>query len=465
MINVTDQRYLDQINEPFRNSFSAEVKLFFKNGAVTFTDSDIISIDEDESANIVADENPSQSASIVLSNYNHQFDINGTSGYFRDISDGIECQYRFGFHVIDDDGTDDIVWLDWKRRWCEGDPSLSENNVRFTVVDALANNSDTIESYFASNYQNTLINAFNKSTYPKKDDGSNALSYDSSLADIVTYYTPSLTTFTDIIQSIAFASGMQFYIGHDGVIHIDNERADATASVSLDTNEYYEDNEVGKDKKLKRITISYYVSESSNLTAPPDKVREIGGIGDSVIISNDFICSNEDGNRVMSYLVNYYEQRGTFECTFRGDPRLEPLDKITIDILNSDGTVQTINGTIISLQNSFDGNFESTISVRYLTTDETDDVAEITGAENFTYPFGSDTASPASVTLSCTTSVTNPTYVWEYYNLVTAQWTQIGTGQTLTVTPDSAWLTSDEVTTFRITVSNSVSPSEDVRRV
>ena len=465
MINVTDQRYLEQINEPFRNSFSAEVKLFFKNGTVTFTDSDIISIDEDESANIVADENPSQSASIVLSNYNHQFDINGTSGYFRDISDGIECQYRFGFHVIDDDGTDDIVWLDWKRRWCEGDPSLSENNVRFTVVDALANNSDTIESYFASNYQNTLINAFNKSTYPKQDDGSNALSYDSSLTDIVTYYTPSLTTFTDIIQSIAFASGMQFYIGHDGVIHIDNERADATASVSLDTNEYYEDNEVGKDKKLKRITISYYVSESSNLTAPPDKVREIGGIGDSVTISNDFICSNEDGNRVMSYLVNYYEQRGTFECTFRGDPRLEPLDKITIDILNSDGTVQTINGTIISLQNTFDGNFESTISVKYLTTDETDDVAEITGAENFTYPFGSDTASPASVTLSCTTSVTSPTYVWEYYNLVTAQWTQIGTGQTLTVTSDSAWLTSDEVTTFRCTVSNSVSSSVGIRRV
>ena len=53
MIQVTDQRYLDQINEPFRGSFSAEVKLFFKGGTRTFTDDDIFTISENETANIV----------------------------------------------------------------------------------------------------------------------------------------------------------------------------------------------------------------------------------------------------------------------------------------------------------------------------------------------------------------------------------------------------------------------------
>ena len=66
MIQVTDQRYLDQINEPFRGSFSAEVKLFFKGGTRTFTDDDIFTISENETANIVADENPTQSTEITL---------------------------------------------------------------------------------------------------------------------------------------------------------------------------------------------------------------------------------------------------------------------------------------------------------------------------------------------------------------------------------------------------------------
>lgn len=465
MIQVTDQRYLNQINEPFRGSFSAEVKLFFKGGTRTFTDDDIFTISESETANIVADENPTQSTEITLSNYNHEFDINGTSGYFRDISDGIECQYRFGFHVIDEDGSDDIVWLDWKRRWCSGEASLAEKQITFTVADVFSTNDDDIEGYMSANYGLIVTNVFNKSTYPRQENGTVGVDFDTDLTNTVMYYQPTYTSFNEIIQSVAFASGKQFYIDHKGVVHIDDDRTTPTG-VHLGIGDYFEDNEAGKEKKVKRITVSYYVPEDSTVDARPDFVREMNGTGESVTISNDFICSLEDGNRVMSYLVNYYEKRGTFECTFRGDPRLEPLDVITIDILNSDETVQTVTGTIISVENTYDGTFESTIECRYVTTDTTDDIASITGAENFVYPLDSNTPSPTSVTLTCTTSINNPTsYVWEYYNMVTSAWTQIGTGNTLTIPYNTEWLSDDVTTTFRCTVDDSVSASVGIKRV
>lgn len=465
MIQVTDQRYLDQINEPFRGSFSAEVKLFFKGGTRTFTDEDIFTISENETANIVADENPTQSTEITLSNYNHEFDINGTSGYFRDISDGIECQYRFGFHVLDEDGSDDIVWLDWKRRWCSGEASLAEKQVTFTVADVFSTNDDNIEGYMSSNYGLIVTNVFNKSTYPQQENGIIGVDFDTDLTNTVMYYQPTYTAFNEIIQSVAFASGKQFYIDHKGVVHIDDDRTTPTG-VHLGIGDYFEDNEAGKEKKVKRITVSYYVPEDSTVDARPDFVREMNGTGESVTVSNDFICSLEDGNRVMSYLVNYYDKRGTFECTFRGDPRLEPLDVITIDILNSDETVQTVTGTIISVENTYDGTFESTIECRYVTTDTTDDIASITGAENFVYPLDSNTPSPTSVTLTCTTSINNPTkYVWEYYNMVTSAWTQIGTGSTLTIPYNTEWLSDDVTTTFRCTVDDSVSASVGIKRV
>ena len=465
MIQVTDQRYLDQINEPFRGSFSAEVKLFFKGGARTFTDDDIFTISESETANIVADENPTQSTEITLSNYNHEFDINGTSGYFRDISNGIECQYRFGFHVIDEDGSDDIVWLDWKRRWCSGEASLAEKQITFTVADVFSTNDDDIEGYMSANYGLIVTNVFNKSTYPRQENGTVGVDFDTDLTNTVMYYQPTYTSFNEIIQSVAFASGKQFYIDHKGVVHIDDDRTTPTG-VHLGIGDYFEDNEAGKEKKVKKITVSYYVPEDSTVDARPDFVREMNGTGESVTVSNDFICSLEDGNRVMSYLVNYYEKRGTFECTFRGDPRLEPLDVITIDILNSDETVQTVTGTIISVENTYDGTFESTIECRYVTTDTTDDTASITGAENFVYPLDSNTPSPTSVTLTCTTSINNPTsYVWEYYNMVTSAWTQIGTGSTLTIPYNTEWLSDDVTTTFRCTVDDSVSASVGIKRV
>ena len=465
MIQVTDQRYLDQINEPFRGSFSAEVKLFFKGGTRTFTDDDIFTISENETANIVADENPTQSTEITLSNYNHEFDINGTSGYFRDIADGIECQYRFGFHVIDEDGSDDIVWLDWKRRWCSGEASLAEKQVTFTVADVFSTNDDDIEGYMSSNYGLVVTNVFNKSTYPQQENGIIGVDFDTDLTNTVMYYQPTYTSFNEIIQSVAFASGKQFYIDHKGVVHIDDDRTTPTG-VHLGIGDYFEDNEAGKEKKVKKITVSYYVPEDSTVDPRPDFVRAMNGTGESVTVSNDFICSLEDGNRVMSYLVNYYEKRGTFECTFRGDPRLEPLDVITIDILNSDETVQTVTGTIISVENTYDGTFESTIECRYVTSDTTDDTASITGAENFVYPLDSNTPNPTSVTLTCTTSINNPTkYVWEYYNMVTSAWTQIGTSSTLTIPYNTEWLSDDVTTTFRCTVNDSVSASVGIKRV
>lgn len=465
MIQVTDQRYLEQINEPFRGGFSAEVKLFFKSGERTFTDEDIFTISESESANIVADENPEQSAEITLSNYNHEFDINGTSGYFRDISDGIECQYRFGFQVQDDDGTTDTVWLDWKRRWCTGEATLSEKQVTFSVGDVFSTNEDEIEGYFSANYGLVVTNVFNKSTYPKQENNNIGVTFDTDLTNTVTYYQPSYTLFNEIIQSIAFASGKQFYIDHKGVVHIDDDRTTPT-NVHLTTGDYFEDNEAGKEKKVKKITVSYYIGDSETVQARPDFVREMNGTGESVSISNDFICSVEDGNRVMSYLVNYYEKRGTFSCTFRGDPRLEPLDVITIDILNADNTVQTVTATIISIENTYDGTFESNIECKYLTSDTTDDVASITGAENFVYPLDSTVANPQTVTLTCTTSIPSPTkFVWEYYNMVTSSWTQIGTGNTLSVSYTTEWLSDDVTTTFRCTIDDRVSASVGIRRI
>ena len=465
MIQVTDPRYLDQIDEQFRGSFRAEVKLFFKSGAVTFGDDDIFSISEDESANIVADENPSQSTEITLSNYNHQFDINASSGYFRDIADGIECQYRFGFNVLDEDGTEETIWLDWKRRWCDGEATLSENQVTFNVTDLFSSNEDEVEYYMSANYGLIVDTVFNKSSYPKTELGTNAVEYDPDLVGMPTYYEPTYSKFNEIVQAIAFASGKQLYIDHKGVVHIDDERT-TLSDVHLTTSDYYEDEEVGKTKKVKKITVSYYVSEDSSVDARPDLIREIGGLGDTVDIDNDFICSTEDGNRLMSSLVNYYEKRGTFNCKFRGDPRLEPLDVISIDILNSDGTTQTVQGTIISIQNEYDGNFESTIECRYLTTDQTDAVASITGADNFVYPLESDTPSPTSLTLSCTTSITSPaTFEWEYYNIVTGTWTAIQTGQALIVPYNTSWIDDSTPTTFRCTVDDTVSASVTIKRV
>jgi len=449
--------YISQMAQPVRNASHIQVRLYWDD--VTFTelqDEDIISFSDTQTAGMLADALPTLSVSLNMNNINGNYSPTSTTGYYDKISKSILLKYRYGYDIVNGESVA-TEWLDWNFSWTTGDISFDTTTVTIQASDYLNFLTDSLEDQsFLGDYATLAKKILNLTKYPKDNDNLRLI-LDSDLSGYEQEYNPSVGTAKEMLQSIAYASCKQFYIDNNAYLHIDNARKNEESVYSLGLDSRLEGGTDSKTKMAKSVTVNYFTP--SGATARTALTTELKGNGDAITVSSDFLYRTDNLQAVMNSILNYLNYRNVTECSFRGEPALQVLDRITFTILTDipDESVDVI-ATITSIGNTYKGTLEGSITVRYAVDDIDTSGYSITGNEGFIYPAKATVPTTLSQTLVCNTPAGSYAYQWYWYSDILGAWSEISnTTNQLTIGYNDPYFNYGDNVSFKCTVDGTLS--------
>ncbi len=149
-----------------------------------------------------------------------------------------------------------------------------------------------------------------------------------SLKNINTSFTEKHTV-AEILQMVSHMGGCVFYCDVDGVVHIE-ERTTDLKEYAITPGMSYTYPEFTFSKPLKAVRVEY--GETSATV-------QAGSTGEVQTVSNELIATETDALRVANVAKNVLINRKTILGEYRADPRVEPLDTITVQNKYSPSTV------------------------------------------------------------------------------------------------------------------------------
>ncbi len=513
MYDVSDQ-YLDSMNQLVRDVSSMKIIFSFDDGDVTFTDSDIVKFTESKTAHLVAGELPTIETSIELKNLEGLFDPNNTDysdNYHDQIVEGVKVTYYYGLKIPNvkpygydadesdvyepvygiedsgvaqykyytDEGYDTIPaeaygyvdgytteWIKGGEVYTDGDLSYDESAVSVTITAYDYLSLMETEVYYSFSGTTTLAeiatNVIGLTDYPEDDDGNKKIVLDSILSDFSTSisvagYSTDATSAKTWLQDIAYAGCVKMYVDRDGYLHLDNDPETYSASQYELTLANQSENPTHAKYQL---PATLTIESSSDYVA--DVEVTIGGGGEDLTISgNDYIVTTTACEALRDRLVDdFLPYRNEADLSYRGEPALDILDNITFDSDFANG----LTGTIIESGIEFDGTLSGTLVIRYNLGNNTPTSVEVTGSDNFYYPYLANTPNSTYQTLTCVTDNSLPTYQWYYYS--SGSWVAITdeTNSTLIVNYSDAY-DFDNGAKFKCIVSESLGATATITNI
>ena len=127
-------------------------------------------------------------------------------------------------------------------------------------------------------------------------------------------------TVSELLQMIAHAGCCVFYCDTAGVVHIE-PRADHLTDYEINAHVSYTYPEISLSKPLKAVRVDY--GEVSHTVS-------VAAAGETQTVSNELIQRQEDAVCVANSAIAVLKNRKTISGEYRADPRVEPMDIITV---------------------------------------------------------------------------------------------------------------------------------------
>lgn len=248
-----------------------------------------------------------------LDNSDDQWDPTNPTGAERYLMERQKVTLRYGMMV-----NGEIEWLDsgtfWLSEWNTPSNGLEAS---FTARDAI----QFMEDEYTGPRSGTLYEIAEAALGQISLDGE-AVEYEitNHLTTIETEITATVTV-AEVLQMAAHAAGCVFYCDVAGVVHIEQRNTQLTDYV-IDSNVSYTYPEFTLSKPLKAVSVSYGEDQSVTVTA--------GNVGEVQTVTNDLIITAVDAEDVANVTKDVLINRKTISGDYRADPRVEPLDVITV---------------------------------------------------------------------------------------------------------------------------------------
>lgn len=190
----------------------------------------------------------------------------------------------------------------------------------FTARDALEYMSDLYAGPSTGTFMEIAESALQQANLPKKSDGSNRWELSDLLNDLEAPEGIDLTdnTIAEVLQLIANASCCVFYQDREGIIHINPLSKDLT-DYRIDRDNSFANSEIELTKQLKAINVN-----------DGEFVLSVGEVGETQNIKNPLIAKDR-GEEVAIWASGILKNRRIFSGEWRSDPRLDAMDKITVE--------------------------------------------------------------------------------------------------------------------------------------
>lgn len=189
---------------------------------------------------------------------------------------------------------------------------------KFTARDGIEYMSDTYTGPSSGTLMSIALAAFQQSELPVVSDGGVAWAIDSSLSSIQVASSADLSsnTIAEVLQYVANAACCVFYQDRDGRFHIE-PLPNETTDYRIDQFNSYENAEISLTKQLKAVN----VNDGQGLV-------NVSTAGEIQKVDNPLITSAQ-APVVAQWVADYLTKRRVLSGSYRADPRLDALDRVT----------------------------------------------------------------------------------------------------------------------------------------
>lgn len=285
---------------------------------------------------------PKSEVTFEVTNLNGEYNPDNTSGvnkYFMERQTVlVKYGYRFG---------NEIEWIKagtfFLSEW-----ECPQNGITasFTARDGLEYMTNPYTGTSSGTLAQIATAAFQQAGLPALTDGTEAWTIDTSLSSITAASGADLSsnTIAEVLQYAANAACCVFYQDRSGKFHIE-PLPSGTTDYRIDQFNSYQNAEISLTKQLKLVNVN---DGQSIVTA--------GTVGEVQNVDNPLITA-ERASIVAQWVANYLKERNTLSGSFRADPRLDALDRVTNENQFSEKVV-LITQIEYSYNGAFRGSYE-----------------------------------------------------------------------------------------------------------
>ena len=310
---------------------------------LVFTKKDLLSFTHEQTGSIVSGELPKNHIEFSLDNSDGKWNPSYPKGMYRYLSERLKITLRYGFDL---DGV--VEWIPG------GTFYLSEWYVPSNGLEASFKARDQLEFLLDATYNGELTGTLydiTKTAFGSHDGES--YSYMIGLDEKLKNYTVANIERTgdesaaEIIQKCANAAGCVMYQRHDGAFMVDNLEY-INCGYKVTNNISYSYPEIEYSRPLKQVAVTYGGGTKATFN--------YGSTGEVQTLDNNFISTAKQAMDVAKWIADALKTRMTISGEFRGDPRLELFDVITVE--SKYGTITDV--VLTEIKYTFTGAFRAT---------------------------------------------------------------------------------------------------------
>lgn len=303
-----------------------------------FEKSHLLGYEHSQSVDLLSAELPKAQIVFSLHNVESEWNPNNPQGVWRYLLKKQEIAVRYGLKI-----GNSIEWIK-AGTFYMSDWNTPTNGItaKFTARDLL----EFMQGEFTKSTTTLTLydlaeQAFTQSNLPLNKDGSNKWNIDSSLSSItVTLPDDFKHTRAEVVQLCASAACCVFYQDRNGVLHI-KPLADVLADYVISKFTSYSHAEYQIGKELKSVDVNDGLGAATNSTE-----------GEVQKLDNQLIQGSTRASAVAEWVKDCLAGRKTLSGEYRADPRMDALDKVTIE-----NKYATNTAFITSIKYTFNGAF------------------------------------------------------------------------------------------------------------
>lgn len=317
-------------------------------GTKEFTKREITKFEHSMDCDLLSGSIAANQISFSLDNTGREWDITNPTNYAVYLAEASRITVEYGLKL-----GNSVEWIPGGVFYlAEWETPTNGIEAAFIAKSPLAYMSEPYTEERAGTLDSLCRSACEQSSLPNGDPV--RFQFDSSLKNISTDITGDDTKYTraEILQLAANAAGCVLYVDRQGVIHIGPLSAALTDySMSLDISYRYPDYTLSK--VIGSVAVKY-----GDATATV--AVESGGLTQSV--TNPMIVDRPRAMLIGEWVADVLRKRITLSGEFRADPRLDVLDRVTVQHQSGQDSIAVLT----SLKFTFSGAWRGTYEARVL---------------------------------------------------------------------------------------------------
>lgn len=326
---------------PYRRARIKELMIGIRR---TYTKTDLMSYTHEMTVDPLSATLPKAQISFQLKNLNGEYNPDNPEGFTQYLMERQSITARYGYRL---NGV--VEWIPagtfYMSEW-----DLPQNGITatFTARDALEYMNDVYTGPVRGTLYAIAAAAFAQANLPTLTDGSERWTLDGSLQNVSAPNDAELdegTTIAEVLQYCANAACCVFYQGRDGVLHIAPMAAGGAEDYEISRFNSYSDSDSSLIKQLKAVDVNN-----------GQYVLTLGTVGETQTISNPLI-SDAQAPIVATWVGRYLRNRKTLSGQFRADPRLDALDRVSVENKYAQNTA-LITSVKYTYNGAFRGEYE-----------------------------------------------------------------------------------------------------------